>query len=108
MATRSSMTTDAASTSTPHGDRDVRRGTPVVPGIAIGPVIRPTATVDLSGAGGAMGVYAEPAVAGSAANGSTAGTRPRSSQTFSTTWVGQGPRGSQTRSAAIGWDSKKA
>jgi phosphotransferase system enzyme I (PtsI) len=28
-----------------------RRGTPVVPGIAVGPVIRPTASVDVSGAG---------------------------------------------------------
>lgn len=30
-------------------DRNVREGTPVVPGIAVGPVIRPTAAVDLSG-----------------------------------------------------------
>ena len=42
--------TDAASTSTTYVGRDVRRGTPVVPGIAIGPVIRPTASVDVSGA----------------------------------------------------------
>src|SRR4249920_3775593 len=31
-------------------DRNTRLGTPVVPGIAVGPVIRPTASVDVSGA----------------------------------------------------------
>jgi phosphotransferase system enzyme I (PtsI) len=47
--------TEVASTSTTSTARsvadNVRRGTPVVPGIAVGPVIRPTATVDVSGAG---------------------------------------------------------
>jgi phosphotransferase system enzyme I (PtsI) len=43
--------TEAGSTSTPESrDRSVRRGTPVVPGIAVGPVIRPMASVDVSGA----------------------------------------------------------
>jgi phosphoenolpyruvate-protein phosphotransferase (PTS system enzyme I) len=44
--------TEAATTMTTNegADRSVRRGTPVVPGIAVGPVIRPTATVDVSGA----------------------------------------------------------
>ncbi|HSS67814.1 MAG TPA: putative PEP-binding protein [Nocardioidaceae bacterium] len=48
--------TEAGSTSTTPADvggrgaERVRRGTPVVPGIAVGPVIRPTATVDISGA----------------------------------------------------------
>jgi phosphoenolpyruvate-protein phosphotransferase (PTS system enzyme I) len=41
--------TEARSTNEGH-DRSARRGTPVVPGIAVGPVIRPSASVDVSGA----------------------------------------------------------
>ena len=40
----------APSTSAPADSAsNVREGTPVVPGIAVGPVIRPTAAVDMSG-----------------------------------------------------------
>jgi phosphotransferase system enzyme I (PtsI) len=41
------MTQNSAGSAT---DRTTRLGTPVVPGIAVGPVIRPTASVDVSGA----------------------------------------------------------
>jgi len=40
-------------------DRNTRLGTPVVPGIAVGPVIRPTMAVDLSGASSIAATDAE-------------------------------------------------
>src|SRR4051812_11496364 len=40
-------------------DRNTRLGTPVVPGIAVGPVIRPTMAVDVSGASSIAATDAE-------------------------------------------------